>query len=113
VWLAQEWPKPPSILRKPGPQECLMLGGVPPVRSRVQDDQPATDPVHLPSALAGDGPAQTQLPIEGRERLVHIDQLGLDLDYQQVTPLPVQSQLIDRAPLPVDREGDLGLDDPT
>jgi len=54
--------------------------------------------------FACDPPGESDLSVEGRQRLVHVGELRFEFDHEQVTGLAVPAQLIDRTSFAVHRK---------
>ena len=80
--------------------------------SALRDDDPHADCPGPPAALARDPRREAAISIRLPDKGADVHQLGLDLDDQDGGRGTMPGQQIDRAPLSVDREGDLGLGDP-
>jgi hypothetical protein len=86
--------------------------GVPSVRTRIRDDEPDADPRRAPAAFRRDPPGQASLSVERTEHLVDVGEFGLQLHHEQMAGGGMPAQLVDEAPLAVDRERNLRLHEP-
>jgi len=75
-----------------------------PVRVSVFDDQPDTHQRGFPPSFGRDSSGKPTLSVQRAEHLVDIHQGRLEFHDQQVGGPFVPRQLVDRAPLAVDRE---------
>jgi hypothetical protein len=87
----------------------------PSVRLRVGNDQPdahRSAKFGTPTEAQSDPPREASLPVERPEKLVHVGDLGLELDDEQhgrFGPIPQQ---VDHSTLAAERERGLGRKDP-
>src|SRR4051812_1414699 len=79
-----------------------------PIRPALRDDHPRRyrDAFVLrePAALARNPARDADLAIEGRDELVDVDDLGLQLDDEECAACPVEREDVDDAPVRVERE---------
>lgn len=73
-----------------------------------RDHQDDRNSVRLPSALGCQANCQPLLPVEWRERPLHVGNHGFDLDDEQRAGWPMPGQNVDRSTLAVDRKRHLG-----
>ena len=90
----------------------MRLDGAP-VRPTFRHEEARPNRCRIPSQIHPDATGQPALAIERSEKLPGVDELGLELDYQQGTLGRPPAEHVDDATLTPDREGDLGSRDPT
>ena len=82
------------------------------VRPSPGHEHPGRDGERLPSSVLGDVPREPPAPIHAADQLVHIDEIGLELDHEKGAPAGVPGQDVDHAPLTEYRERDFRGEDP-
>jgi hypothetical protein len=90
-----------------------MGGHATPVRGAVGNQKPRTDDARPPASPGGDLAGEPPLPVERPDSLLHVHDGSLQLDQKECLSLRMPGQDVDDAPLPVDRERDLRLEDPS
>ena len=101
-----------AIEREPAAQQGRVLAGVASIGARVRDDQPDADATRLPPATCSDLRDKTPLAIESAQQFIDVDELGLELNEEQMPGFGVPGELVDHASLSVDGERDFRLDLP-
>ena len=76
------------------------------------DDDPDGGSLWVPSTFAGDASRQPSLPIDRPNEILHIHELGLELDDEQCSSRGMPGEDVDDAALAEDRERHLGSGDP-
>ena len=61
---------------------------------------------------SGDRPGQPPFSVHGPDQVVHVDDVGLELDDEKCAATRVPGEDVDHAAFAIDRERDLGLDRP-
>jgi hypothetical protein len=110
--MAKERAERSAVEREPCREKGRMLLRVTPIRLRVEDDEPHAHRRRVKATFRGERPGKSCLAIQRPEDFVHIDELGLEFNDQQVSSLRVPGQLIDDAALSVDRERGFGINGP-
>jgi hypothetical protein len=93
-------------------QHRSMRGHAPMVGSGIGDDEPDAHTDRLPASAVGDLRSQSPSAIHRAEKVLDVDDDGLEFDYQQSTRRSVERQDIDDAAFTKDRERDFRRDDP-
>ena len=83
------------------------------IRRRLPQDDPATDRADGPTALVCDLRSQAAVSIDGADQPLHVDELGLQLDYQERTRRWMHRQDVHDAALAINREGRLRSHQPS
>ena len=92
-----------------------MRGDPPTVRRAVRNDDPDSHPAirgNGPAHLLSDGTSQTPLPVDRADELIHVRDVGFQLDDQQHPRGSVVAKDVDHAAFAADRERHLGSDEP-
>jgi hypothetical protein len=83
----------------------------PAIRHALADDEPGADDGGLPTERFADGRSESPLPIQGAEEFANINDLGLELDYEQRPSRRTPGQNVDNPPLAVDPKRHFGSHD--
>ncbi len=80
----------------------------PPNRHEDPDGDGLRVPPTRPSHLLG----ETTLSVDPADQVIHVDDVGLQFDHEQRSAPRTPRKDVDDPTLPIDREGDLRLEDP-
>jgi hypothetical protein len=102
-----------AVLRELRAERKAMARDRSPARPTLGDDDPATDDPRCPAPASRDPRGKPQPDVHRGHQVVHVDQLGLQLDHEQGPVVGMPGQGVDDATLSIRRERDLWLDDPS